>query len=224
MSKRTASESDQESEASGGSDTKRLRGDESKTIHMLRQLLKEKDEHLARSRREKKSLLQTVRRKDVQIEKLEQRLQDEFRAKQKSLDVKRVADKTGVVGKSGSWLTPSGAVSLAVSGQKSLPALSYYYFFLAIVLVEIVHSIYVCADSTAAARNMLKRNIDFWIEPRRSFFCSGILSWSWLKRTTCLRLDGIVATSPVMTLAELLWKMSVPAVCQEVKTNLEHHC
>ncbi len=114
MSKRTSSESDPESSSASGvlSDTKKQKGE---SLILFQSMIAEKDEKIQKFVKTKKTLQQTVRRQQAKISKLEEELKQEKAAKQTSLDIKRVADKSGTLGKSGSWLTPSGAVSLAVA-------------------------------------------------------------------------------------------------------------
>lgn len=120
MAKRS-SDSDCDSAASaassGGSESKKQKAEIAESVRLLKELLKERDQEITKLRAEKKVLQQTVRRQKSRLDKMEGQLEEERSSKQKSLDIKRVADKTGHVGKSGSWLTPSGSVSLAVSSH-----------------------------------------------------------------------------------------------------------
>lgn len=63
--------------------------------------------------KQKKMLQQKVRRVSSRSEQLIKELAN-MKEKQNEFGIQRVGDKKGTVGKSGSWLTPLGAVNLAV--------------------------------------------------------------------------------------------------------------
>ena len=124
MAKRTSSDSEQDS-ASGVSEGSESKKAKTETIRLLREMLQERDQRVNQLSKEKKSLQQVIRRQNSKIDKLREELDFEKTSKQKDLDVKRVADKTGDLGKHRSWLLPSGAVSLAAS---SLNCIGWFYF------------------------------------------------------------------------------------------------
>ena len=63
--------------------------------------------------KQKKVLQQKVRRVSARSEQLSKEMAS-IKEKQTEFGIQRVGDKKGTVGKSGSWLTPLGAVNLAV--------------------------------------------------------------------------------------------------------------
>lgn len=85
------------------------------TKETLKNMLLEKEAKLQKLQKEKKQLLQTVRRQETKIGKLQEELSETKGRKDNSLDVVRVSDSVKETGKSGSWFTPAGSISLAAS-------------------------------------------------------------------------------------------------------------
>ena len=122
MSKRSNSDSEPESgsgacSSSGADSQKKCRREDSQlnSLDVLTKLVQDKSATIDRLTKEKRMLQQTVRRQQKKIVQLSEENQSLKSSASSNLDVARVADKTGHKGKSGSWLTPAGAVSLAVS-------------------------------------------------------------------------------------------------------------
>lgn len=120
MAKRTSSDSEDSGSAISEENKKlKAKHGDGETIRLLKSLLSDKDQQIQKLQKEKKLLHQTIRRQKSKLEKMEDQFNEERESRQNSLDIRRVADKTGDRGKSGSWLTPSGAISLAVSQPES---------------------------------------------------------------------------------------------------------
>lgn len=79
------------------------------TKETLKNMLLEKEAKLQKLQKEKKQLLQTVRRQETKIGKLQEELSETKGRKHNSLDVVRVSDSVKETGKSGSWFTPAGS-------------------------------------------------------------------------------------------------------------------
>ena len=118
--RRPSTESDNSLSSGGGSSS-----DDSTKRKMLTDLLNLKITQLQDANRDKKMLLQTVRRQKHRISILEGKLAGEqLKTKEAqaphSLDVTRVSDSGGATGKSRSWFTPAGAVNLAATCRLKL--------------------------------------------------------------------------------------------------------
>lgn len=113
---------DGQSLGSGGSSSKKSQrvGDRrtnQPTVEMLKRLLQEREQKITTLQSERKNLKQVIRRQNSKIVKLEEvvKNKDHEAENKKSLEVTRIADARSVPGKSGSWFTPAGAISLAVA-------------------------------------------------------------------------------------------------------------
>lgn len=115
MSKRTSSDSEADSKSAGSSTGENKKHRCENTVEVLKGMLEDKDKRIRDLVKARKVLQQKSRRQQEKIQELQEELEKERKKHNQSLDVERVADKTGNKGVSGSWLTPSGAVSLAVA-------------------------------------------------------------------------------------------------------------
>ena len=111
------SQAERPESASHGEGKRRSHKKES-AISILTKIVQHKNAKLQSVMKQKKLLQQTIRRQARRIKHLQDALSlAKDKSKPKSLDVTRVADDGDVQGKSRSWFTPAGAISLAVTCQ-----------------------------------------------------------------------------------------------------------
>ena len=88
-----------------------------KAKEVLLRILEDKARQVDSLQKKNKLLSQTVRRQKKKIGTLESEIQrkDQLLQNKSSFEVGRVSDTADESGKSGSWFTPAGAISLAVA-------------------------------------------------------------------------------------------------------------
>lgn len=112
-------EDEERSSPSCGSSSKCQKRDDNadKTKEVLLRILENKARQVDSLQKKNKLLSQTVRRQKKKIGTLESEIQrkNQLLQNKSSFEVSRVSDTPDESGKSGSWFTPAGAISLAVA-------------------------------------------------------------------------------------------------------------